>query len=140
MNNVCCKAISSLLNERNNLPKPVAAHSVLEGNYFYISKNVGEKEEEVLACVRAKCMSFFCYELKHLCVKKGYEKNGLASKMVDLVEDFVRQKGVPMLMATTRSDNTPVINLFNKKGFIPTKEFVNNGTKHPLILWRKELV
>lgn len=134
------KRIALLLNERNNLPNKLESWDINHNDYFYIAVNQGLETEKVLACARAKCMSFFCYELKHVVVNEDYEGKGLGKLVINLVETYVKQKRIPILLATTRAENCKMNNLFKKLGYSKTKEFVNQGTKHPLILWKKELL
>lgn len=140
MNFKTAARIADLLNSRNKLPTKLDAGKIFDGNYFYIVINEGKPTEEILACARSKCMSFFCYELKHLAVNEKYEKQGLGKMMIGLVETFVKEKKIPILLATTRIDNDPVIGLFSKLGYQPTKQFTNSGTKNPCIVWRKDLL
>jgi len=133
------KQIAKLLNERNHLPNKIESHNICYENYFYIVLNEKTDAEEVIAVARAKCMSFFCYELKHVVVKEKYEGKGLGKLIISLVEKYVKKKNIPMLLATTRSENTKMNGLFRKLGYESQREFVNDGTKHPLILWRKDL-
>lgn len=140
MKNSTANKIADLVNRRNKLPNKLEKYTVLTGNYFYVAINEGKPSEEILACVRAKCMSFFCYELKHLAVNEQYEGQGMGQKMIEIVEDFVRTKKVPVLCATTRADNQGAIRLFNKLGYKPTKEFTNAGTSNPCVLWQKDLL
>jgi ribosomal protein S18 acetylase RimI-like enzyme len=140
MKNPTAKRIAKLINHRNNLPNKLGEYQIYDGNYFYISINEGFDNEEILACARAKMMSFFCYELKHVAVNEKYEGQGLGKLMISLVETFVSQKQIPILLATTRTENHRINNLFSRLGYSKTKEFTNQGTKHPLILWKKELL
>ncbi len=140
MRKTTAKRIANLINSRNNLPNELCEYNIFDGNYFYISINEGYCNEEIVACARAKSMSFFCYELKHVAVNKKYEGQGFGKLMIKLIETFVIQKQVPVLMATTRSENYRINSLFSGLGYSKTKEFTNQGTKHPLILWKKDLL
>ncbi len=133
------KQIADLLNERNHLPNKIESYNITYENYFYIVLNKGLESQEVVACARAKCMSFFCYELKHVVVKEKYEGKGLGKLVIKLVEKYVKKKNIPMLLATTRLENNKMNFLFDKLGYQKAREFINDGTKQPLILWRKDL-
>ncbi len=133
------KQIANLLNERNHLPNKIDYGNIAYENYFYVVLNEKTEHEEVVACARAKCMSFFCYELKHVVVKESYEGKGLGKLVISLVETYVKKKNIPMLLATTRCENIKMNSLFSKLGYERAREFINDGTKHPLILWRKDL-
>lgn len=138
MEHTTSKKIAELLNRRNNLPKKVESMDVQNANYFYISIK-GSEKEEIVACARAKCMSFYAYEIKHVAVDENFEGKGFGRYMIQTVEDWIKSKNIPLVTATTRADNKPIIALFTKMNYIPSKEFVNEGTKNPLILWQKFL-
>ena len=139
MNHSISKGIADLLNKRNKLPKKVESIEVSNNSYFYIAVEGPNKKEKVIACARAKCMSFFAYEIKHVAVDEEFEGHGFGKYVIGLAENYIKSKNIPVAMATTRADNHPIIHLFKKLGYTPSNEFVNEGTKNPLILWQKFL-
>ena len=140
MDNSTAKKIATLLNERNKLPTQLREHDIINGNYFFIDAKEENQPRQLIACARAKLMSFYAYEIKHVAVNPDFERKGFGQMMINLVEDYIRTRKVPVVFATTRADNEPIIKLFTKLDYTRTKEFTNSGTKHPLILWQKYLI
>jgi hypothetical protein len=59
--------------------------------------------------------------------------------MIEMIENYIKNKNIPLVTATTRANNSPIIKLFTKLGYTPSRQFINEGTKNPLILWQKFL-
>jgi N-acetylglutamate synthase-like GNAT family acetyltransferase len=132
------RQIAKLLNEQNMLPAKVDESQVRYGNYFYIDidDNGGKT---IIACVQVKQMSFFSYELKHLSVHPDYTRRGLAAIMISLVENYSREKKIPILMATSRTGNAKVNPLFEKVGYHKAGTFLNPETGNSCYIWQKNL-
>lgn len=137
MNNSTAKQIADLLNRRNNLPNKIRDYDIFRGGYFYVDIEVEGGKRKVVSCVRAKRISFFAYELKHLSVSEDYQSKGLGSLMINMVESYVQTKKIPLIVATTNILNDPVNHLFGKLKYQRTKEFVNSNTNNKCYLWQK---
>jgi N-acetylglutamate synthase-like GNAT family acetyltransferase len=142
MTGLIAKQIASLVNEQNNLPNAVKTEDIHYGDYFYISKdldNVKYGPAEIVACVRAKRMSFFAVELKHLSVNPVYKRKGYGELMIDIVENEARSKQIPMVFATTCVKNDPINNLFKKLNYTLMRDFLNSKTGRVVHVWGKNV-
>lgn len=133
------RQIVDLVNARNNLPEQINTDDVYNGQYFFLERDIEENKHELVCCVRAKRMSFFAYELKHLSVSPNFERQGYGEMMVKMVEEYAISKRVPMVMATSKVTNEPVNRLFTRLGYTAISDFVNSKTQHKCHIWQKVL-
>lgn len=137
MDQLTAKKIASLINRRNNLPTKLESYDIINNNYFYIGLQDQGKIDTVVACGRVKTQSFFSAELKHISVNEEYEGHGFGKYMIEMCEEYVREKGLPLVTATTRLENFSIIHIFKKLNYNASKEFIHPKTKNKLILWTK---
>lgn len=133
------RQISELLKARNNLPDEISPYKISYENYFYIKRQLENGRFEVISCAWPKKISFFMYELKHLCVKEGFDGGGLGSLMIDISEKYIKDTKTPIVIATTNITNKPINHLFNKKGYKILHTFKNENTQNECYLWQKIL-
>lgn len=139
MNSDTAKQIVDLVNIRNDLPEDITPEDVYNGSYFFLEQDLDEDKKELISCVRAKRMSFFAYELKHLSVNPSHERKGYGEMMVKIVEEYAASKRVPLVMATSKASNAPVNRLFLRLGYSMVSDFVNSKTGHSCHIWQKVL-
>ena len=133
------KNIASLINAQNNLPQDLSCDDVYYGKYFFSKVSHEEKKSEIICCVRAKRLSFFSIELKHLSVSPNFRRKDFGKMMVYAVEEYAKSENIPIVMATSCKTNNGVNRLFEKLGYTGLSEFYNTKTKNTCIIWQKVL-
>lgn len=62
-------------------------------------------------------VSFEDADVEGVVVKREFRKNGVATKLFDLAEKTVKEKGVSRLLLEVREGNIPAVSFYQKQGF-----------------------
>ena len=128
------KQIVSLVNEHNQLSKPLARENIYLNDYFYWYQN-----GVIVGCLRLLKYNFYLWELSHLCVNPDYRRQGVANFLCNEAESFARTRSFSgaKLLATTRENNEAMHLLLNSRKYNVINSFVYNKTGNTLLAWEK---
>jgi ribosomal protein S18 acetylase RimI-like enzyme len=135
MTNSEAAEIAALLNDRNELVVQYDAARVLSNadNYIYRSGEAGT----VVACLELKKVQWYQFEVSHVSVALGSERQGHGHTLVQEAENLAVAKGARILQCTIRENNEASKALFTKRGFSSACKFYSPYSGNTVGVWQK---
>jgi len=126
--------IAALINERNKLDELLDATRIINkaDNYEYLMDG-----NVLVACVEAKKVQWYQWEICHLSVNTRYVRKGFGSRMIQKAEEKAKQGGARIMQCTIRVGNVESEGAFRKQGYVQTISFFNSRTGHYVGVWQK---
>jgi ribosomal protein S18 acetylase RimI-like enzyme len=86
----------------------------------YLSFLVAEVDKRVVGTMALKKIDDKIVRLKRMYVRKGYERRGIAQKLLDNLIDFAREKGYEKVVLSTYPIMENAGRFYKKNGFVET--------------------
>lgn len=128
------KQIADLLNSRNQLVRNYDANMILDREDDFIYEI---KDEVVVACIEAKKVQWYQWEVCHLTVAPKNEGQGLGSFMIRKAEERAKKGGARIVQCTIRVGNRESERAFERNGYSRVTEFYYPNSGNNVAVWLK---
>ena len=128
------KQIAELLNSRNQLVRSYDAKIVLDRATDFIYEL---KDDAVAACIEAKKVQWYQWEVCHLTVDPKNEGQGLGSLVIRKAEERARNGGARIIQCTIRHGNVESERAFERNGYRKVSEFYYPNSGNNVAVWQK---
>jgi RimJ/RimL family protein N-acetyltransferase len=128
--------IAHLLNTRNQLVRQYTANMILDraGDFLYELK-----DDSVIACVEARKVQWYQWEVCHLTVDQDHECQGYGGLMIHRAEDEAKKNGAKIIQCTIRRGNIASERAFEKNGYGKVSCFHYDRSGNDVGVWQKVL-
>ena len=128
------RQIAELLNSRNQLVRNYDANMILgKANDFLYEL----KDDIVVACIEAKKVQWYQWEVCHLTVAPKSEGQGLGSLMILKAEERAKNGGARIIQCTIRAGNAESERAFERNGYSRVSEFYYPNSGNNVGVWQK---
>jgi ribosomal protein S18 acetylase RimI-like enzyme len=126
--------IAELLNSQNKLARNYVTEMILDraDDFIYELKN-----DAVAACIEAKKVQWYQWEVCHLTVAPKNRKQGLGSLMIQKAEERAKNGGARVIQCTIRVGNEDSERAFERTGYKQVSEFYYSETGNNVAVWQK---
>src|SRR2546423_832282 len=128
------KQIADLLNSRNQLVRDYDANMILDREDDFIYEL---KDDAVIACIEAKKVQWYQWEVCHLTVAPKNEGQGLGSLMIRKAEERAKKGGARIIQCTIRVGNAESERAFERNGYRRVSEFYYPNSGNNVAVWQK---
>ncbi len=126
--------IADLINTRNQLVKKYTSKGILESAQNYLYKT---EDGVVVACIEAKRVQWYQWEVCHLSVHSQCEGKGFGSSMIHEAEQHAIEKGARIIQCTIRVGNVESERVFSRNGYQRTVAFYYPPSGNMVAVWQK---
>jgi RimJ/RimL family protein N-acetyltransferase len=128
------KQIADLLNSRNQLVREYDANMVMNAEDEFIYEL---KDDVVVACIEAKKVQWYQWEICHLTVASANENQGFGSLMIRKAEERAKNGGARIIQCTIRVGNAESERAFERNGYRRVSEFFYPNSGNNVGVWQK---
>ncbi len=128
------KQIAELLNSRNQLTRDYDVKMILDRTDDFIYEL---EDDAVVACIEAKKVQWYQWEVCHLTVAPKNEEKGLGSKMIQKAEEKAMNGRARIIQCTIRVGNLESERAFERNGYKRVSEFYYPKSGNNVSVWQK---